>query len=194
MKKLLTTVIAMAVIGFMASCEQSDDRVYDEATPLKYQASQMRTLGLNLVFTGNYEFPTHGAECAEGTFPVRNAGAGTGTHFKKLTSVFEFCVRPTGPGSGSYPEGYINAYFEDENGDRLFIEVAGEVFAGRVPGMPNYAISYFKDPFVILGGTGKFEGASGEGVTNDYNFINKDGIQQTSHHWQGTITMKKGKN
>ena len=57
--------------------------------------------------------------------------------------------------------------------------------------MPNYALSYFKDPFEITGGTGRFEGATGGGMTNDYNFVGKDGIVHTSHHWQGTITLKK---
>lgn len=193
MKKLLTIILTFCFLAIFTGCEQTDDQLLENPTSLKYQEAQMRTLGFNLVFKGNYEFPTHGAECAEGTFPVRNAGEGTGTHFKKLSTVFEFCVKPTGPGSGTYPEGYFNAYFEDENGDRLFVDVSGEVFAGRVPGMPNYAISYFKDPFFIIGGTGKFEGATGHGYTNDYNFINKDGVQQTSHHWQGKIKMRKGK-
>lgn len=194
----------MSVVLYFTGCDNSTDAEFDEATLLNSHdgkasangddENKMVTLGFNLVFTGNYEAPTHGENCDTGTFPVRNVGEGTGTHFKKVTSLFEFCVRPTAPGGGTYPEGYINAYFEDEDGDRLFVHVEGEVVPGRVPGMPSYALSYFKDPFEILDGTGKFEDASGSGFTNDYNFLNKDGIQQTSHHWQGTITMKKGKN
>lgn len=202
MKNVLKFCLAMAVILYFTGCDTTTETDYDEAIPLNsyegkastanHHGEKMVTLGLNLVFTGNYAAPEHGAECGEGTFPVKNVGTGTGTHFKRVNSYFEFCVRPTATG-GTYPEGYLVAYFEDTDGDQLFIDLAGEVIGGRVPGMPSYAISYFKDPFTITGGTGKFEGATGGGMTNDYNFINKEGVQQTSHHWQGKITMKKGK-
>lgn len=112
---------------------------------------------------------------------------GTGTHFGKLTSHFDFCVDFT---DSSYPNGVKEAYFEDENGDRLYVYVAGFVVQGRVPGMPSFAQSYFKDPFEIIGGTGRFEGATGSGITNDYNSYKDD---YSHHHWQGKITMKKGK-
>ena len=203
MKILLKLFLAMSVILCLTACDNSADTEFDEAFPLnsyeakastnKHHEDKMVTLGFNLVFTGNYEVPSHAAKCDTGTFPVRNVGVGTGTHFKKVTSLFEFCVRPTAAGGGTYPEGYVNAYFEDEDGDQLFVYVEGEVIPGRLPGMPNYALSYFKDPFQIVDGTGKFKDATGGGFTNDYNFLNKEGIQQTSHHWQGTITMKKGK-
>ncbi|MBT8185457.1 MAG: hypothetical protein KJN76_11505 [Eudoraea sp.] len=204
MKNLLKLFISMFVILYFTGCEHSVDAEFDEAILLNsyegkasannIHGDKMVTLGFNLVFTGNYEVPTHAANCDTGTFPVRNVGEGTGTHFKKVTSLFEFCVRPTPAGGGTYPEGYVNAYFEDEDGDQLFVYVEGEVIPGRLPGMPSYALSYFKDPFTILDGTGKFKDATGGGFTNDFNFLNKDDIQQTSHHWQGTITMRKGKN
>ena len=193
MKTLLKFILAMTVVGFFAACNASDDFEIENADSFKHHENKMVELGFNVVFTGEYQLPPNAEEpCGEGTFSVHNTGEGTGTHFKKLTSYFDFCVRPTATG-GSYPEGYIEAYLEDENGDKLFVYVSGEVIGGRVPGMPSYALSYFKDPFVITGGTGKFENASGEGVTNDYNFVTKDGIQRTSHHWQGKIIMKKGK-
>jgi hypothetical protein len=205
MKKLLNFAIAITIIFYFTGCDNSTDAEFYEAASLdSYEAKasanshhegKMVTVGLNLVFTGNYVVPTHASECGDGTFPVKNVGTGTGTHFKKVNSYFEFCVRPTATG-GTYPEGYMVAYFEDEDGDRLYVNLSGEVIGGRLPGMPSYALSYFRDPFTIdpFMSTGKFEGATGEGYTNDYNFINQDGIQQTSHHWQGKITMKKGKN
>ena len=100
-----------------------------------------------------------------------------------MTFYFDFCVDVT---DSSYPNDHIIAYFEDENGDQLFVEVAGFVLPGRLPGMPNYAVSYFKDPFEIIGGTGRFEGATGNGVTNDYN-SSKD--PYSHHHWKGKITL-----
>ena len=76
------------------------------------------------------------------------------------------------------------------NGDILYISGEGFVIDGRLDDHPEYVISYWRDPFVILGGTGRFEGATGEGWTDDYN----SSEDPNSHHnWTGTITMVKGK-
>lgn len=194
MKTLVKFILALAVIGFFTACNSSGDFNFEDDPSFKHHEDKMVTLGFNVLLYGTYQDVPENDDCP-GLGKVINTGEGTGTHFKKVTSYFEFCVKPTVPGGGTYPEGYIDAYFEDANGDRLFVEVSGEVFVGRVPGMPSYALSYFKDPFTITGGTGKFEGASGSGYTNDYNFFDKkdDGNVHTSHHWQGTITMRKGK-
>lgn len=150
-------------------------------------AEKTVTLGLNLVFTGNYDYIGPAEKC--GSFPpyvnVINNGEGTGTHFGKLSSHFDFCVDVR---DNTYPHSYVEAYFEDKDGDRLYVHVEGIVLPGRVPGMPSFANSYFKDPFTILGGTGKFDGATGNGYTNDYN-TSKD--PYSHHHWQGKITLVK---
>jgi hypothetical protein len=41
-------------------------------------------------------------------------------------------------------------------------------------------VSYWKDPFVILGGTGKYEGATGDIITDDYNSSEDP---YSHHHW-----------
>ncbi len=53
---------------------------------------------------------------------------------------------------------------------------------------PDHVVSYWRDPYKILGGTGKFEGATGEGMTDDYN-SSED--QNSHHHWKGTMTLLK---
>ena len=65
-----------------------------------------------------------------------------------------------------------------------------EVITGRLEDHPDYVVSYWRDPFEILGGTGRFEGAFGGGMTDDYNSSEDT---NSHHHWKGTITMKKGK-
>lgn len=201
MKNLLKFILPLALVFLFTGCEQAEDPEMLDAVAAKYAMSKegkMVTLGFNIKLFGTYqyqgpEFDKCGPFSPEtgGYVLVINTGKGTGTHFKKVTSYFEFCVNPM---TGTYPENdYLIAYLEDEDGDQLFVEVAGQVLPGRVAGMPDFALSYFKDPFTIIGGTGKFEGASGGGFTNDYNFIAKDGLVHTSHHWQGKITMKKGK-
>ena len=177
----------MVFVGLVTGCDRSDDLEFDNATLSKKNVTKELTMGLNLVFTGTYDYQGPSADC--GDFPpfvqVINNGEGSGTHFGKLTSHFDFCVDVR---DFSYPNGRIIAYFEDENGDRLDVEVAGFVLGGRVPGMPSYANSYFKDPFQIIGGTGRFEGATGSGFTNDYN---SDKDDYSHHHWTGTITLLK---
>ena len=179
----------MVFVGLVTGCTRSDDLEFDNATSSKKGVEKDLTMGFNLVFTGDYIYQGPDAEC--GDFPpyvrVINEGEGTGTHFGKVKSYFDFCVDVR---DSSYPNGRIIAYFEDENGDKLFVEVGGFVLGGRVPGMPSFATSYFKDPFVITGGTGRFEGATGQGMTNDYN-SSKDPFSH--HHWTGKITMKKAK-
>ena len=177
----------MAIISLVAGCDKTDVINFDDVSTSKKGAAKTVTMGFNLVFTGTYDPPPSPHPIC-GDFPlvrVINTGEGTGTHFGKLTSYFDFCVDIT---DSSYPNGHIVAYFKDKNGDRLDVEVAGFVLPGRVPGMPSYATSYFKDPFVIMGGTGRFEGATGSGFTNDYN-SSKD--PYSHHHWKGKITLLK---
>ena len=70
----------------------------------------------------------------------------------------------------------------------LFVSISGNVIQGRLDDQPEYITSYWQDPFEILGGTGRYEGASGSGMSNDYN----SSMDSNSHHnWSGTITMKK---
>ena len=95
--------------------------------------------------------------------------------------------------SGIYPgpTGHMEAYFVAANGDTLFVTIAGQVITGRLDYHPEDVNSYFKDDFEILGGTVRFEGATGSGVSDDYN---RDSYPDNSfHHWTGTITMVKGK-
>ena len=190
-KSFLLLILLVLFLG----CNNEDVLEFDNAVTTAdvtakkaATSSKTVTLGFNLVFTGTYEYQgPDEAKC--GAFPpmvnVINIGEGTGTHFGKMTSHFDFCVDVT---DLSYPNGFEEAYFMDENGDKLFVYVEGFVLGGRVPGMPSFATSYFKDPFVITGGTGKFEGATGSGMTNDYNSA-KD--PYSHHHWQGKITLMK---
>lgn len=108
---------------------------------------------------------------------------GTGTHLEEFAGTFEFCA--CGP-DGEYAP--TKSYMVSADGDTLIVSCAGKVVGGKLPDHPEYVNSYWKDPFIILGGTGRFEGATGSGMTDDYN-SNEDA--NSHHHWEGTITMKK---
>ena len=93
---------------------------------------------------------------------------------------FDFC----GDKDGNYGNTY--AYMVDESQDTLFITCEGQVIQGKTEGHPQFVTSYWKDNFEILGGTGKYEGVTGSGMTDDYN----SSEDPNSHHrWKGTITL-----
>lgn len=85
----------------------------------------------------------------------------------KMTHYFEFC---NDWGSGIYPgpSEYMKKYFVAANGDSLFVHMEGQVLDGRLDHHPEEVIAYFTDPWEILGGTGRFKGASGHGMTDNY--------------------------
>lgn len=93
---------------------------------------------------------------------------------------FDFC----GNEQGYY--GNIYGYFVDESNDTLFISSEGKVIEGKTEEHPSFVTSYWKDEFEIIGGSGKFEGATGKGKTDDYNSSEDP---NSHHHWKGTITL-----
>lgn len=110
---------------------------------------------------------------------------GTGTHLGKFIGNFVFCASCLGDGSYGPSDSYMVA----ANGDILYVSIQGKVIPGREDDHPEYVTSYWRDPFVILGGTGRFEGATGGGMSDDYN----SSEDPNSHHnWTGTITLVKG--
>ncbi len=199
MKTLKKTFLLTAVVCFSMSCSKSDT-YFDNDTDVslkKGKAEQKAvTVPFKADFVGTYMYGGPEATCGEWNPEggvmwgmVINEGGGTGTHLGKFTHYFEFCCEFM---SGIYPgpTGHMVAFFTAANGDILYVSCAGQVLNGRLDHHPADVNSYFKDPFVILGGTGRFEGATGSGYTDDYN---RDSYPDNSfHHWRGTITLVKG--
>lgn len=138
-------------------------------------------------FTGTYTaFYPDSLVCGPGSMRVIVDFKGKNELLGEFTGHFDFCS----DGQGHYPGARMEAYMLAENKDTLYISCAGQVMEGRQDDHPEYVVSYWRDPFEILGGTGKFEGATGSGMTDDYN-SNQD---QNSHHsWKGSITLIKQK-
>ncbi|MBN2813852.1 MAG: alpha/beta hydrolase [Bacteroidales bacterium] len=136
-------------------------------------------------FTGNYVSIGPCETCGDSPpyFLVVNEGNGFCNCIGNITHHFEFCSNAA---KGFYPQGYIKAYFTASNGDRLDVVISGRVIKGRSYGHPFFVTSYWRDPFTITGGTGRFEGARGSGFSNDYN-SSKDPLSH--HQWRGTITL-----
>ena len=107
---------------------------------------------------------------------------GTSKSIGDIKVHFDFC----GDEEGNYGNTY--AYFVDKSSDTLFISCEGQVKQGNTNEHPSFVVSYWKDDFEILGGTGKFEGATGNGKTDDYNSSEDP---NSHHHWTGVIILKK---
>lgn len=203
MKTLKKILLFIAAICLILSCSKSDGIFEGDDINVSLKngkaVSKTVTVPFDARFTGEYLWmgphPDH-PECGvwdpdNGEFwaLVINAGEGTATHLGHFTYRFEFCCNwLTGVYPG--PSNYVSGHFEAANGDLLFIMSYGQVFEGRLEDHPEYVNSYWRDPWLITGGTGRFEGATGSGFTDDYN---SDLDPYSHHHWTGTITMVKGK-
>jgi hypothetical protein len=111
-------------------------------------------------------------------------GQGSSNIMGEIKVHFDFCANEQGYYGISY------SYFIDDNNDTLFVSGEGRVMEGKTEEHPSFVTSYWQDDFEIIGGTGRFEGATGKGKTDDY-----DGSEDPySHHsWKGTITLRNNR-
>ncbi len=201
MKNFKNLLILFAAITLLPGCEKSNEPFNEDGSSAEnlkctrdgnhhghYRNPGPRkvTLPFKADFLGNYVGIEPSAICGEDSWMmITNEGGGTGTFLGNFTHHFEFCCELA---TGIYPGAYMKSYFVAANGDTLIVACAGQVKEGRAPDQPEYVVSYFRDPFVILGGTGRFKGATGKGKTNDYN----SSLDANSHHhWKGIITLVK---
>jgi len=208
MKIIKSLLFLMACIFMLSTCTKSEILLDDEAlttlddeslinlddvalTNLKNDKNKPMYVSVpfKAKFIGDYKYAGPDIEELTGLEPKCEFARvivdfeGNGTHLGKFTGSFDFCAGPEGYGPS-------DSYMVAANGDTLIVSIAGKVIPGRLDEHPEYVVSYWQDPFVILGGTGRFEGASGGGTSDDYN----SSLDPDSHHnWNGTITMKKGK-
>ncbi len=117
-------------------------------------------------------------------------GDGTATELGEFTTEMTFCIHfitdedgnilPTEEGFGEYGDGV--GEFIGENGDKITFTIPeGRV---KLSSNPDYVFE-FQDKIIIDGGTGAFEGATGELVSDSY--VGADGI--VDHDWSGEITI-----
>jgi hypothetical protein len=121
-------------------------------------------------------------KCCDGFSHTIIDGTGTASCLENATIHFNFC-------SAGVDHGLTCSYIVSSNGDSLYVCSQGEFIAGKLPEQPAYVTSYWRSQFVIRGGTGRFKGASGGGITDDY-ISSQD--YYSHHRWTGTITLLKG--
>jgi hypothetical protein len=112
----------------------------------------------------------------------------------KIMLTFNFCTAgppdPNIPGS-IYTWAAASSVMTAANGNKLYFYIGdGYAMGGRTDNHPEYVTEYWSGTVTITGGTGRFEGASGELLMDDYT-TNIDDF--THHHWTGKISLVKGK-
>ena len=121
-------------------------------------------------------------------------GFGEATHLGRFSVLITFCVDPSdllddgqlSPGESLPYENGVGTLVA-ANGDELFITIAGAVLPSD---HPDFDFE-FSDPFQIVGGTGRFDGAAGGGVTNSLvDFQSQP--SRTVHDWSGTLVVQRG--
>ncbi len=191
LKKLLFFILG---IGLLFACSKSDSFWGDEPLGKTMNGGHDQPVMVAMPFKadliGEYNLQEPEVKCGYSEenpymYHIIVTANGTATHLGKTYAYFDFCCNVA---TGTYATGEI--YLVAANGDMLYLSGEGQVMTGRLDYHPDYVNSYWKDPMIVLGGTGRFAGATGTIMTDDYN---SDLDPNSHHHWTGTITLVKGK-
>ncbi|MCB9285782.1 MAG: hypothetical protein H6560_00585 [Lewinellaceae bacterium] len=196
MKTIKHLCLALITLSMFFACDretrQDATAIQDEVTvtersnhnsrPLPFRANFYTDLNLPAILAGE-------KVCTNPMFEAPNiqTGEGNALHLGRFYTRLEFCgtrVDPPTPEGLVSIYGEVEGYFEAANGDLLYIGLSGigEIYLSDEPG---YDLE-FSDDFIIEGGTGRFEGATGL-LTSD-SYVNL-ATQRTDHVWTGTITL-----
>jgi len=131
-----------------------------------------------------------------GGFPVlflTMEGDGNITHLGKMTTTMTFCNDVT---TGHYYD--TDVIFIAANGDELYASIPEGQIVPNEEDNSSYYQAKFNDPMIFTGGTGRFDGASGEALTNAYVHNDEDGpegpdVWRIDFFSTGTLVLVKGK-
>lgn len=201
MKTLLKTLFFATLIGVIAGCSDTSEIDSLENLSLKkgHMEPGMVTVPFKADLVGEYQayyFPGMDKFICSDEFGCQIIvdAEGTATHMGKVSAHFDFCAcGPPNPDIENVSDKYGPAEVSliAANGDKLFLMVEGYVVTGNLDYHPEDVWSYWKDEYIITGGTGRFDGATGTLMTDDYNRTSYP--ESSFHHWSGTINMKKGR-
>jgi len=173
MKNTMNFILVSLIVGVITFGCKKDECPVPE--------SEYETMDFNADFyTDLFSLAEDSINCSSPrTFLNVQVGSGFETTVSNFNVRITFCVDVT---TFEYDE--VSGIMTAENGDKLYLDGGGQV----VPTTKEGYDLEFKDPFTIIGGTGKFAGATGGGMTESY--VNMT-TGRTDHLWTGTITLKK---
>jgi hypothetical protein len=184
MKILKRILFFIADICLIIACSKSDHFWGDEPLGNTMKGDNGKPIEVTVPFKTEFiyiykslndEVPPCSAET-----PTRVIadGFGTATHLGKFTTHADFCVSMTAPGFEVPFTSFIST-----NGDELWLTTWCES-----------ADEPWNAPFLFIGGTGRFKGASGKGFYKGYNYPDDDSPVGLACHaiFEGTLIMVKG--
>lgn len=185
----------LVLLGALAACDSPVAPGWEPAADLSVQAARVGAVSLPFeawAFT-TLESLAPDASCgAPPRFLNIQVGEGTATHLGAFTVRFSFCVDATDIlDDGRLTEGESIPYDQGvgilvaANGDELRLSIEGAVLPSQDPEFDFQ----FQDSFQFDGGTGRFAGASGSGITDSYVTQAPEG---TTHSWSGMLTLPPG--
>lgn len=202
--KPLKIWLSIVIIGLFWGCDINQPELNQPDTNVNFG---IESKGINANTYNMVEIPFKAAfftqnpgigflpdpRCEEPRLLETQVGEGEATYLGRFDAHFTFCIDisellPSDDTPGVLTEGESAPYNNSEvtftaaNGDKLYIDISGAVLPSSDP---NFDLM-FMDPFEFIGGTGRFEGAWGGGVTNS--FV-KSGL--VSHDWIGTLVLPR---
>ncbi len=190
MKTLVKIFFLMAVISLVAGCNKTDEFFENDSIELKSAQPHEVSVPFKADFTvWNFTDYTD-RNCGEPPiFTLTMKGRGNINHMGKITTEFTFCCNTS---NGSYWD--TNCKFVAANGDELYATIPTGQILPNDDENSDYYQTYFNDKMFFTGGTGRFEGASGEAMTNA--FVHNDPVPENWHtdfFGTGVLTLVKGK-
>jgi hypothetical protein len=175
MKTLVKLLFFVVCVAIIAGCQKDEEMLKNDVN-LKSAEYGSNNDGENLTvtipFKANFtvwgQKPEH--DCGDNK-SVHMQGNGTITHLGKMKTIMTFCS----DGQGNYWN--TDVVFISANGDELYASIPVGVI---VPNEEDNAAHYsrrFNDEMYFVGGTGRFDGASGMAMTHAY-------VHYPSDEWQ----------
>jgi hypothetical protein len=203
MKNLLSVFAAVAVLS-ITGCQDRPSEVGSDPGNAVELAAKADDGNVAKPFEARFESTgtnTPDDDCGTGAPPHflnTQEGEGEGTGLGKMTFHAQFCqdgtdlldadgnfdgILTAGESVPWHSTGYM--IFTAANGDELWTSGGGKIVPSDKPGY----VFEFSDPFEFEGGTGRFEGASGSGVTASYVPPAPGPVE---HYWSGMLVLPKG--
>jgi len=193
MKTFKKLLFLFAAISLLISCSKSDDMfLNDDPIEGNLKSARNEPVMVSVPFKADLSVWDHSdyTDPSCGGFPVlflTMEGSGNITHLGKMTTKMTFCNNTS---TGYYYD--TDVIFIAANGDELYASIPEGQIVPNEEDNSTYYVAKFNDPMYFTGGTGRFEGASGEALTNAYVHAGTD-EWRTDFFSTGTLILVKGK-
>ena len=194
MKTVKRLLFFIAGICLMISCSESDETLMvDDPLGSNLKSDKSGSVTVTVPFKADFSVwnKSDGTKCErEADYFLTMEGSGNITHLGRMTTSMTFCAEAT-----NLPQRYYGTVgsFVAANGDELLFVIPDGLIVVNDEDNSDYYQAKFNDPISFVGGTGRFEGASGEAMTNAYVHAFPQDEWRTDFFSEGTLILVKGK-